>query len=219
MDELPDAQNDEDCPYSWLNEWLCEYVDGTMDPSLEAVFEEYIEANPDLKAHIERLKHTRDLLGQCREEPPPDAPAEAVCARVRRQVETEMLCATDSVAEVIAKRPLAALTSTMAVALVVGLFAGATLLAPSDSATSSPEASTAATESIESIERAVRSNRSSELARVSRSWNQPAVAPLRSTEVNMSSYASQTESEQRLPPAAAFDSAQHDRPWISTSQP
>jgi anti-sigma factor RsiW len=51
--------------YEWIGEWLCEYVDGTMDPSMQAVFEEYIEANPDLAAHVERLCRTRSLLSDC----------------------------------------------------------------------------------------------------------------------------------------------------------
>ncbi|PSQ75835.1 MAG: hypothetical protein BRD33_03820 [Bacteroidetes bacterium QH_6_63_17] len=51
--------------YEWLDEWLCEYVDGTMDPSMEAVFEQYVEANPELKAHVERLRKTREILCGC----------------------------------------------------------------------------------------------------------------------------------------------------------
>lgn len=59
-----DGPND-DCPYSWISEWLCEYVDGTMDPSMRAVFDEYLEANPELAAHVERLCRTRTLLNEC----------------------------------------------------------------------------------------------------------------------------------------------------------
>jgi len=55
-----EASGDGAPSYEWLDEWLCEYVDGTMDPSVEAVFEQYVEANPELQAHIERLRQTRD---------------------------------------------------------------------------------------------------------------------------------------------------------------
>ena len=55
----------DDCSYAWISEWLCEYVDGTMDPSMQAVFEEYMEANPELAAHVERLCRTRALLAEC----------------------------------------------------------------------------------------------------------------------------------------------------------
>ena len=59
------AGKEGDCPYAWISEWLCEYVDGAMDPSMEAVFEEYMEANPELAEHVERLCHTRTLLSEC----------------------------------------------------------------------------------------------------------------------------------------------------------
>jgi anti-sigma factor RsiW len=59
------AGKEGDCPYAWISEWLCEYVDGTMDPSMEAVFEEYMEANPELAEHVKRLCHTRTLLSEC----------------------------------------------------------------------------------------------------------------------------------------------------------
>lgn len=121
------------CPYSWLNEWLCEYVDGTMDPSLRRVFEKYVEANPDLKAHIERLRHTRDLLCQCREpvdDDVPEAVPEAVRARVREKVECDLLRTPHSLQDAIKERPMTAFVSSFVVALVVGLFAGAALFGP-----------------------------------------------------------------------------------------
>jgi anti-sigma factor RsiW len=62
-------------PYEWLDEWLCEYVDGAMDPSLETVFEQYVEANPELKAHVERLCETRKLLTNAAPSDPPHPPA------------------------------------------------------------------------------------------------------------------------------------------------
>ncbi len=121
------------CPYSWLNEWLCEYVDGTMDPSLRRVFEKYVEANPDLKAHIERLRHTRDLLCQCSrsvEEDELEPVPEAVRTRVCEKVECDLLRTPHSLRDAVAERPVTAFVSSFVVALVVGLFAGAALFAP-----------------------------------------------------------------------------------------
>ena len=71
----------DDGSYEWIGEWLCEYVDGTMDPSMQAVFEEYMEANPELADHVERLCRTRLLLSECecREEA-----AERVKSRLHR---------------------------------------------------------------------------------------------------------------------------------------
>ncbi len=126
------------CPYSWLNEWLCEYVDGTMDPSLHRVFEKYVEANPDLKAHIERLRHTRDLLCQCRQPADDDVPEsvpESVRARVREKVECDMLRTPHSLHDAVKERPVTAFVSSFVVALVVGLFAGAALFGPDAVAT------------------------------------------------------------------------------------
>jgi len=65
--------------YEWIDEWLCEHVDGTMDPSLEPVFEKYVEANPELKAHVERLRKTREVLvatADRRRHPPSRQPTE-----------------------------------------------------------------------------------------------------------------------------------------------
>jgi len=135
------------CPYSWLNEWLCEYVDGTMDPSLRRVFEKYVQANPELKAHVERLRRTRELLCACSEGPRQEAPDD-VCARVQEQVECDMLRSPRSLEEALRERPVAALASTLVVALVVGMFTGATLFGPEMmpmQATQTPQADAAPT--------------------------------------------------------------------------
>ncbi len=50
-----DAPNLED-------EFLCEYVDGTMDPLVRDAFEEYVRVNPGMEEHIECLRRTRRLL-------------------------------------------------------------------------------------------------------------------------------------------------------------
>ena len=136
-----DVPRDGDEPgYQWLDEWLCEYVDGTMDPSLNAVFEQYVEANPELKAHVQRLKETRDLLCNCglSEEPPPD-----VEANVRREVQGDMRQSASSDAHS-ARGPIVArvgFVSSVTAALVIGVLVGAVVVRPLPPALTSQESS------------------------------------------------------------------------------
>jgi hypothetical protein len=71
-----------------LDEYLTEYVDGTMDPATREAFEEYLEANPELVEHVCCLNDVRCALEQltssCR------APA-GVQSRVRQLISCEML--------------------------------------------------------------------------------------------------------------------------------
>ena len=129
--DLP-GDDGEDAPYEWLDEWLCEYVDGTMDPSLEAVFEQYVEANPELKAHVKRLKETRNLLCECGL--PTEAPSDLE-SEICTEVECDMLQSEVSVSDALWDRPLAAfgVVSSIAVALVVGFLVGATMVGPTPS--------------------------------------------------------------------------------------
>ncbi|MEM1127959.1 MAG: hypothetical protein AAGI71_15020 [Bacteroidota bacterium] len=53
--------------YVWLDEFLCEYVDGTMDPAARLAFDEYLAANPELAAHVQRLCETKALLCRFRQ--------------------------------------------------------------------------------------------------------------------------------------------------------
>ncbi len=127
-----EASGDGAPSYEWLDEWLCEYVDGTMDPSVEAVFEQYVEANPELQAHIERLRQTRELLcgGEDTGAAPHAAPMEAA-----REVEEDLL--RDSAPKLLASEETSrsvvalGLASSIAVALVVGFLAGSMLVEPS----------------------------------------------------------------------------------------
>lgn len=130
---------DDNCPYSWLNEWLCEYVDGTMDPSLRRVFEKYVQANPELKAHVERLRHTRELLCRCSRASQQEA-SDEVRARVQKKVECDMLRTPESLRDAVRERPVTAFASTLVVALVIGMFAGATLFGPETVPTHSVQA-------------------------------------------------------------------------------
>jgi anti-sigma factor RsiW len=124
------APDDGTPSYKWLDEWLCEYVDGTMDPSLEAVFEQYVEANPKLKAHVRRLRQTRDLLGGCggSGDSHPDPAADVVPERG----EEKLLRSASAPSESVHKRPTMAMgiVSSIAVALVVGFLAGSMLVHP-----------------------------------------------------------------------------------------
>jgi anti-sigma factor RsiW len=127
----------DDAPYAWLDEWLCEYVDGTMDPALAAIFEQYVEANPDLKAHVESLRETRRLLCECGR--PAELSCEArerACNRVQEkvcsQVESDLLQSRAPLSTVLDHSTvLVAGLSMSTVALILGLFAGAVLFGPS----------------------------------------------------------------------------------------
>ena len=122
----------DDAPYEWLDEWLCEYVDGTMDPSIEAVFEQYVEANPELKAHVERLQETRELLCNCglSEEPSTEVQAE-ICS----EVECDMLRSAPPMSEQLSNRPIAVvgIASFVVAALVIGFLAGMMVVEPASS--------------------------------------------------------------------------------------
>jgi len=115
--------------YEWLDEWLCEYVDGTMDPSMKAVFKQYVEADPELKAHVERLRKTREILCGC------DAP-ESDCPDLPTEVESERNDASIQAPPVLAISPgkrsgrTMGIAASIAVALVVGFLAGSVLVDP-----------------------------------------------------------------------------------------
>ncbi|MXZ17227.1 MAG: hypothetical protein F4069_08845 [Rhodothermaceae bacterium] len=49
---------------SWMDEFLCEYVDGTMDYSVRAVFEECLECDSRLAKKVKHLRGTRRLLSE-----------------------------------------------------------------------------------------------------------------------------------------------------------
>ena len=59
--EAPDGEGGI-CPK--MDELLCEYVDGTMDPTVQDVFEECICADPVLAERVHELRGTRSLLNR-----------------------------------------------------------------------------------------------------------------------------------------------------------
>ncbi|ARA93559.1 MAG: hypothetical protein D6685_10135 [Bacteroidetes bacterium] len=114
-------------PYPWLHEFLCEYVDGTMDPGLRAAFEEYVRANPDLARHIECLCQARQLLCQhgCRLHAPQD-----VRDRLQRRLAGEVVRSRPPLPSPLVQHlgAAATMTSVMAVVLILGMLGGAFLV-------------------------------------------------------------------------------------------
>ncbi len=47
---------------SWMDEFLCEYVDDTMDYSVRVAFEECVKRDSKLAKHIQHLRGTRTML-------------------------------------------------------------------------------------------------------------------------------------------------------------
>ncbi len=82
------ATGGEGCPYSELDEYLCEYVDNTMDPCVRKVFEEYLVVDPVLAEHVKQLRHTRELLFHygCRHHAP-----SGLQVRLRQRLGLEMI--------------------------------------------------------------------------------------------------------------------------------
>lgn len=51
-----------------LDDYICDYVDGSMDPVVRDAFEEFLQANPHVQAHVVRVAETAALLrahGRC----------------------------------------------------------------------------------------------------------------------------------------------------------
>lgn len=105
-----------------LDELLCEYVDGTMDKIVREAFEEYLDMNPELAAHVRCLRETRNLLchvGACR------------CASAGMQIQLRLRLANelesrDRAAMVLSNRlgNFAAVTSAVGLMLILGMMAG-----------------------------------------------------------------------------------------------
>ena len=66
MTEGYDVPSGHDTAWRGLDEYLCEYVDGEMDPVVRHVFEELVRSDPDLASHVSCLCKVRDVLrSQC----------------------------------------------------------------------------------------------------------------------------------------------------------
>jgi len=105
------------------DEFLCEFVDGTMDPLVREVFEEYLAMNPDLRAHVHRLQRTRMLLCRfsCRCRAPRD-----LHERLRREISCEMMRVHEPFQLTLSDhlRSFANVTSALSILLLVGMIAG-----------------------------------------------------------------------------------------------
>jgi anti-sigma factor RsiW len=105
-----------------LDELLCEYVDGSMDPDVRVVFEEYLATDAKLAAHVRQLCETRNMLcsfGACK------------CASAGLQAQLRVRLAGEFARKnrsslVISSRlgRVALLTSAVGLTLIVGMMAG-----------------------------------------------------------------------------------------------
>ena len=103
-----------------LDEWLCEYVDGTIDPVVCKALEEYMQLNPELASHVQRLRETRHLLCQygCSYQAP-----RGLQPRLRRRLATEIIEESQPIlgASGIHLATLATLTSFVAIILIFAI--------------------------------------------------------------------------------------------------
>ncbi len=79
-----------DACYPWLTDFLCDYVDGTMEPQARAMFEECLAANPDLQAHVASLTQARSTL--CRYGRNVEAPSD-LHTSLHERLRTDCRCA------------------------------------------------------------------------------------------------------------------------------
>jgi len=111
----PDSKDDQ------LDELMCEYVDGTMDPAVRAAFEEFLAANPEIADQARCLCQTRDMLCSygCRHS------EESLETQIRRRVVSE-LGRQDRSHKAMTERlaRIAMVTSAVGVVLLLGMMTG-----------------------------------------------------------------------------------------------
>ncbi len=102
-----------------LDEWLCEYVDGTIDPVVCEALEEYMQHNEALASHVERLREARHLLCQygCSYQAP-----SGLQPRLRRRLATEIVQEAQPFMGLSSTNlmTLATVTSVVAILLIFG---------------------------------------------------------------------------------------------------
>ena len=102
-----------------LDEWLCEYVDGTIDPVVCEALEEYMQHNEALASHVERLREARHLLCQygCSYQAP-----SGLQPRLRRRLATEIVQESQPFMGISSTHlmTLATITSVVAILLIFG---------------------------------------------------------------------------------------------------
>ena len=92
-DRYDDADRDVNVPPE-LDEYICDYVDGTMESSVCDAFEEYLAANPAVAAHVERLIQTTNILNACADQCP--CVADDFQSRLKCAVENECMPEAES---------------------------------------------------------------------------------------------------------------------------
>lgn len=118
--------------FSDLDEWLCEYVDGTIDPVVREALEEYMQVNPALAAHVEQLRQTRNLLCcyGCRHQAP-----KSLQPSLQRRLASEMIQDSQSLFSTFSMPlvSIAALSSMVAIFLILASTSQPLPLLPSSS--------------------------------------------------------------------------------------
>jgi len=118
-DQDPSLPNDDA-----LDEYLCEYVDGTMDPAVRAAFEDFLSANPALQAHVQRLQRTRAI---CSRQHCAAAPRD-LQHRLRAEIARDLMGDNGPVFYLPRLGHFAVLTSLLALSVLIGVVVGASLL-------------------------------------------------------------------------------------------
>ena len=112
-----------------LNEFICDYVDGTMDRAARDAFKEYLRGNPELAAHVQALIEARQVLRRCRCRAP-----RGFQSQLRRELAREELAPRPPLAAGLVPRlgKAVAVSSGLALLLLVGMWVGGSAVAPSD---------------------------------------------------------------------------------------
>lgn len=117
------ASGSENDKFADMDELLCEYVDGIMDPCVRRVFEEYMRSDREFAAHVDELQRTRAML--CRYRCQIHAPLN-FSGRLHKELTHEMMVAQAPVFTGASQslRHAASFSSLMVAMLLVGLAAG-----------------------------------------------------------------------------------------------
>ena len=113
-----DASGPQSPDSSKIEEYLTEYVDGTMEPEVLRVFEDLLKQDPVLAARARELKMVRQLLCSLRCSRAP----EGFDARLRQRLAYEMLQEAVEPISYRIEHPQLFLAATLLVLLVSGLF-------------------------------------------------------------------------------------------------
>ena len=107
------------CPK--MDELLCEYVDGTMDPTVQDVFEECICADPVLAERVHELRGTRSLLNRYGHKLRHVQQDDSLCSEQRSKKEEG---GAPSSNPPLRRVKMSTLAAAVATSLVVGILAG-----------------------------------------------------------------------------------------------